>query len=157
MGREAGAEQVRECLVMFLLALWEVREGRRWEIVGEEEGDFRDDFKGLPSERTMGLEVAHVTVGYSSSVGDDAVDVRGETGGDRCEERGKGIEKSSRNKLLAFSVRGAMCLSWSSSMSESGVVTQLLDEDESGEESWWSPQAGGLGSSRYGLRRWDMR
>ena len=92
MKGEAGAERARVC--------WK---GKLW----KEEEDLREDFKGLPFERRIGVEEVLCTGGHG--------------GEGKGEERGNGIARS------RFSLRAGM---WSSSSSESGVVV-LLEEDSS--------------------------
>jgi hypothetical protein len=105
-------------------------------MLGEEEEDFREDFKGFPFERRMGVEEERETVEQRGRrVG---VWIDGER--ERGEERGKGTmpsctrERFSLKELFGFNLRVGMYLSSSSSASESGVVA--LEEEE--EESWSS-------------------
>jgi hypothetical protein len=117
---DAGAELARVWLV--------VVDGEcSWEegMLGGEEGDFRDDFRGLPLERRMGVE-------EMLGRGDSGVGVGGE---DREEEHGKGIAfgKSKLRSNGTVLMGMLMFLSSSSSAlesssSSSGVVAQLLEE-----------------------------
>jgi len=74
MGEE-GAELARVWLVVVVVG------GGSWVewMLGEEEEDLREDFRGLPFERRMGEEEERVGVGCALR------------GGDRGEERGKGM------------------------------------------------------------------
>jgi hypothetical protein len=110
-------------------------------MLGEEENDLRDDFKGLPLERRMGVEEVR---GRGDS-GGVSVDV--ERGEDSEDERKKGIASGTSksvmrerlNELLGFSLSGGglnfsseseLALALESSSLESGVVA-LLESAES--------------------------
>jgi hypothetical protein len=126
---DAGAEWTCVCVVVLVSGVkcsWE--EG----MLGEED-DLRDDFRGLPLERRMGVEETRGRGDSGDGVSVDAED--GEDGEDECKKGVvPGTSRERLNALLGLSLSGGglylpeLALILESSSLESGVAALLESE-----------------------------